>query len=130
MSINENDIFQTIDLLASIDGTIMDVNALAEDVYLLSEVFGDESDFKSAIHETVRALFQITNSEITPAKLKYSFENFNSYHFQHNRAQGNKADMRVVYKKTNLGIYVVGFGHRRLPTDVYERLAKDRLRAK
>ena len=130
MTENESIILQSIDSISSVEGVNMDANALAEDIYLLTQAFDDEGEFQKAISETVRSLTQIVNGEITASKLKYSFENFNSYHYQHSRAQGNKADMRVVYTEDEQGVFVLGFGHRNCPTDIYERLAFNRIPAK
>ena len=126
MTVSHETILNGIDALTSIDNVLMDANSLAEDVMLLSESF-EEMEFKKAISETVRALIQIAANEITSAHLKYSFAGWDSYHFQHTRAQGARADMRIIFKEKDKKIYVLGFGHRDVPADIYARLAQDRL---
>lgn len=127
MAVKQETLAQAIDAIASISNVKMDSDSLAEDVYLTSCAFAEENEFKKAVSETVRALQQIVQGKITPASLKYSFEGWSSYHFQHSRAQNSRADMRVVFKVDNNDVYVLGFGHRNTPSEIYFRLAEGRL---
>lgn len=127
MTISQETLELAIDAISAVEKVKMDADSLAEDVYITSCAFSDEAEFKKAISETVRALKQIANGRITPASLKYSFEGWSSYHFQHSRTQNSRADMRIVFKVDNSEVFVLGFGHRNIPSDIYFRLAEDRL---
>ena len=127
MAISQKSLELAIDAIAGIENVKMDANSLAEDVYLTSCAFNEELEFKKAISETVRALRQITQGKITPACLKYAFEGWSSYHYQHSRTQKTRADMRIVFKVVSVEVYVLGFGHRNTPSDIYFRLAAGRL---
>ena len=58
--------------------------------------------------------------------MKYEFEDWQSYHYQHRVGQRAKALCRIVFRKTENGIEVKGFGHRRIPEDLYQRLSRGR----
>ena len=119
MPVSENALHSCIHALASVEGMLMDPRALTEDVLLLAEAFPDEADFLLAAASTRRALEQCARGTITPTALDRSLAGWLSYHYQHKVGQGQQADMRVVYRETDRGIEVKGFGHRWLPADVY-----------
>ena len=41
-------------------------------------------------------------------------------------SQGGSADCRIVFRETEGGVEVKAFGHRRVPADIYERMATSR----
>ena len=127
MTVSQETLELAIDAISAVEEVKMDADSLAEDVYITSCAFADEAEFKKAISETVRTLKQIAQEQITLASLKYSFEGWSSYHFQHSRTQNARADMRIVFKVNNSEVYVLGFGHRNTPSDIYFRLAEGRL---
>lgn len=100
----------------------MNVDDLIEDVVLISEVWPDKDEFLTAALSVRRAIRQIVDGKVTGTKLSYGLSDWYSYHFQHIRQQGMKADMRIVYKPDGDGIIVKGFGNRHLPKDIYQRL--------
>lgn len=120
---NEEMINNAIDLLAEIDGLFMDPVSLAEDVLLLAASFPDEDEYAAAVLSTKRALQQIVAEEVTTAQLERNFSGWESYHYQHKRAQGAAADMRLVFRRGREGVQVQGFGHRNIPVDIYRRLS-------
>jgi hypothetical protein len=112
--------------IAAIDGFDMNAIALVEDVELLSYVFADVDAFESAIVNTIKALKQLIERDVQASNLKYDLEDWQSYHFQHKVEQGARADMRIIFRRTNTGIEVKAFGHRFIPKDIYQRLVSTR----
>lgn len=100
----------------------MNSDSLAQDVFLLSEAFPEEEDFEEAVASTVTALEQVIEGSVDTSPLKYDFAGWQSFHYQHKVEQGAKADCRIVFKRVDEGIEVRGFGHRRVPEDLYQRL--------
>ena len=112
--------------IAGAPGLSMDPDDLVEDTFLLSVAFPDEGEFMSATAATVRAIANLVGRRVTSASLKYAFEGWKSYHYQHRASQGGPADCRIVFRETQDGIEVKMLGHRRHPVDIYERLAERR----
>ncbi|MBW3088369.1 hypothetical protein KIH77_06450 [Bifidobacterium sp. 82T24] len=113
-----------IAILAGVDGVEMDPESLSDDVILLAYVWPDEAEFKTAVVSVHDALAKLVAGRVEGAALKYGLAQWRSYHFQHHRFQGARADMRIVYRRTDFGIRVRGFGNRHLPSDIYRRLAE------
>lgn len=67
------------------------------------------------------------SGKITPSPLSDELDSWLSYYFQLYRVQGEKAILRVVFRKKEDYVEVKGFGHRFKPADIYHRmvLAKD-----
>lgn len=126
MSISTEVLLAAIDALAQKPGLIMDPDALAEDVVLLVHPWPEEIEFSQAIASTLRAIDQLAQGKVTPAPLKYDLEGWYSYHYQHRRGQNIKADMRIVFQPDGQRIRVLGFGHRSIPLDFYERIIASR----
>ena len=123
MAISIELIRKAIEAIAAIDGVLMDPASLAEDAAFLAYAFPEESEFQAACANTCRALRQICNGSVTASNLKYEFEDWQSYHYQHRVRQGLQADCRIKFRQTPQGIEVKGFGHRRIPRDFYLRMA-------
>lgn len=115
-----------VEAIASTDGLRMDPDDLVEDVFLLAYAFPNADDFKAAVAATVRSIGLVRAHAVTSSTLKYEFSGWNSFHFQHRVAQGARADCRLVYRLVDDGVEVKGFGHRRIPRDLYARLSDDR----
>lgn len=126
MAISKEIIRQAIESLSDIKGVHMDAASLVEDSFLLAYAFPEEDDFMSACASTCRALTQLVAGRVIPADLKYDFEDWKSYHYQHRVGQNIKATCRIMYRRINGGIEVKGFGHRRIPEDFYERMHEER----
>lgn len=126
MTISNELLEQAIDIIAEIPHLEMDPEALLEDVVLLAYVWPDENEFKAAVASVVRTTQQLIEGKVSGVPLKYNHTDWLSYHYQHRRTQKAKADMRTIYQKKIEDIRVRGFGHRRIPTDIYKRLAADR----
>lgn len=109
--------------LSAIPSVEFDPESLAEDVFLLGKAYPDEASFALAAASANRALRQLAEGRVTTSKLKYEFEGLSSFHFQAHRQQGAPADMRIVFRREDGRVRVVGFGNRRIPSDIYERLS-------
>lgn len=128
MAIDKDVIAQAIAALSSVEGVLMQPSSLAEDAMLLTLAFEDETAYKTAVVNTVKAFKDIVRGRVTPADLSGAYDGWSSYHYQPRVAQGGSASMRVIFKRVESAVYVLGFGHRYVPGDVYRRLGALRLR--
>jgi len=126
MAISKELIRQAIESLSETEGVFMDAASLVEDAFLMAYAFPDEDDFMAACASTRRALESLVRDEVASSDLKYEFEDWKSYHYQHRVGQGARATCRIMYRRTGDGIEVKGFGHRRIPGDFYERMRRGR----
>ncbi|MCI8425439.1 MAG: hypothetical protein HFJ72_07270 [Adlercreutzia sp.] len=125
--ISEDRLRDAIGQLAAVPAVEFDPVSLAEDVLLLGHAYEQEAAFVQAVASVCRALRQIASNQVTSARLKYSFAGYDSYHFQSKREQGASADLRIVYQQAGDVVRVLGFGNRKIPSDIYERLASTRI---
>lgn len=122
MAISSDLLRAAIIQIAAIPHIRMSPEALVEDVTLLAKVWPEENDFAAAVASCCRALEQIANGKITPSPLSDELDGWLSYHFQLYRVQGEKAILRVVFRKKEEFVEVKGFGHRLKPADIYHRM--------
>lgn len=123
MAIANELILQWIENVSRIVGLQMDPTTLADDVVIMALVFDDEETFLLAMDNVVRAITHLINGSVYTSQLERNYSGWDSYHFQSQRTQGHRADLRIVFQ--NVGtkmVRVKGFGHRHLPLDIYERL--------
>lgn len=126
MSVRDDLLDQAIVRLSSVQGVLMDPDALAEDVFLLSVSFSDEEEFLAAVLATQRALSRLLRGSVDSSNLTGNLSSWRSYHYQHRVFQGAKADMRIEWQSKDGSLYVRGFGHRWIPSDFYKRLSETR----
>ena len=126
MAISVDLILDAADAIAAVPGLYMDPDALLEDAFGLALAFPAEADFMMACQSTCRALEQLIAQAVTPSSLKYGFEGWKSFHYQHHVGQGVRASCRIIYRNHLDGIEVKGFGHRWVPEDIYERMSATR----
>lgn len=126
MAVNSSTIDYAIDLIAGIEGLAMDPDDLADDVVFMSIAWPDERDFMLAASATERAMRQLIAGQVNATPLLHNLSGRFSYHYQHVRKQGQRANMRIVFKPHPSGIRVRTFGHRDIPADIYERTALQR----
>lgn len=127
MAVADDLVAQAIHRLAHVSGIMMDPRALAEDAALLAASFPDEVEFLKAVLATERAMADVAQGRVTtPAPLVGDHAGWNSYHYQHRVAQGQKADMRLEWRRTEAGVFVRAFGHRFVPADFYRRVSASR----
>ena len=126
MPVSDSAIDAAIDLIAAVPGLEMDPDDLADDVVLLSVALPEEADFLKAVASTERALRQLVGQTVDSAPLAHNLAGWLSYHYQHTRKQGQRANMRIVFQRVGEGIRVRAFGHRDVPSDFYERIVHSR----
>lgn len=124
--ISDQQIIDAITIISQIDGLSMNSDDLVDDVVLLAQAWSEPDDFMSAVLSTCRAMEQLIDHQVNGTPLQYSLRGWLSYHFQHRKAQQARADMRIVYRMTIMGITVKGFGARHKPQDFYRRMLATR----
>ncbi len=123
MAVSRALIRQAVESISQVDGVYMNAASLVEDVFLLAYAFPEEDDFMAACASTVRAMKFLIEGKVIASDLKYDFQEWKSYHYQHRVGQGIRATCRIMHRVKDDGIEVKGFGHRRIPKDFYERMA-------
>lgn len=113
---------KAIRLFASIPNVSFDADGLVDDLRALIEVWPEERSFLVAISSTVRAIGLIAEGKALASSLNRELAGWQSFHYPHSRNHHGKADMRLVYRRVESGVQVLGFGHRHVPSDVYARM--------
>lgn len=120
-------LLDAIAMIAHVDGLGMNADDLVDDVTLMARAWPDETEFKHAVLAVCRAMDDLVAGRAEGAALKYELSEWRSFHFQHHRRQGARADTRIVYRRTGDGILVKGFGNRHEPQDIYRRMMAERM---
>lgn len=123
MAISDELLQLGIDQLAGLTGISMDANRLVDDVVLVAYAFDDPQLFSAAIANIINAINLILRQRNVGTALVNNKAGWWSYHFQSQRNQRHTADMRIVYQDNGTTIRIMGFGHRWLPQDIYNRLS-------
>lgn len=126
MAVSDELVLEAALAIAAAPGLEMDPDGLLEDAYLLAFAFPDEAEFAAAAASTVRAIGDLSAGRVSSSRLKYALDGWSSFHYQHRVSQGARADCRIVFRETDGGIEVMGFGHRSVPKDFYSRMASGR----
>ena len=126
MAISDETLKKAALAIAAASGLSMDADDLVEDVFLLSAAFDEPEEFEAAVAATIRAIELLAGRRVGSSTLKYAFEGWRSYHYQHRVFQGGRADCRIVFREVDGGIEAKGFGHRSVPKDLYARMAETR----
>lgn len=126
MAVDDARLRAAVGAIADVEGLSMDPDSLVEDVYLLAYAFPEGDDFEAAVASTCRALAALIAGRVSTSALKYELDTWQSYHYQPRVAQGARATCRIVFRNTNDGIEVKGFGQRRIPRDFYQRMSSTR----
>lgn len=111
--------------LVKLKGISMGADEVVDDVVLTAYVFDDPKTFSIVMTNLVNVFQLIVQQRNIGQALVGSKVGWISFHFQSQRTKKHDADMRIVYRDTGSTILVMGFGHRFLPDDIYQRL-KDR----
>lgn len=114
---------QAVERIGSVSGVRMDAISLAQDVLLLAYAWPDETEFRAAVDSVCDALTNLVAHKVEGTELKHQFTGWRSFHFQHHRFNGARADARVIYRWDGENLTVRGFGGRHLPSDIYQRLS-------
>lgn len=109
-----------IDKVSKVDGVAIAPLGLVEDVATLAKSFPEEEDFSLAVAETLIALRHARGGKVDATPLRLRLAGWYSCHYRHKRENGQKADMRLVYRPSNKSIEVKAFGHRHVPSDFYK----------
>ena len=112
--------------IAGVRGMHMDARAVVEDTYLLAVAYPEVEDFDLAVASTLRILGLLANGRLDAPSLRDDLEGWRSYHYQHRSEPGKAADCRIVYRRVDEGIIVMGFGNRHIPEHFYDRIKRTR----
>lgn len=116
-----------IDRVSELEGISMDADKLVEDIVLIAIAFDQDSEILSAVMtNTIEAFKLIVRDRSIGQELMGNKSVWSSYHFQSRRIRKQKADMRLVYRDSGTSIQIMGFGHRWLPQQIYDRLSLGR----
>ena len=110
--------------IAAVDGVEFDSDMLADDAFVLTYAFPVPEEYAAAIQATVRALRLIADDRVSASRLRDDYDGWLSFHYPHRLAQGAKADMRIMFRRTGGAVQVRGFGHRRMPAGFYRRMSE------
>lgn len=122
MTDNDQIIKRFSNAIADISNIEIDYSILVNDIVLMEMAFPDHNALETALTNTKRAIEDVANDKVDSSFLDYEYKDWNSYHYQSVRVNGQKSDLRVIYKKHEGKVRIIGFGHRRNPTDIYKRL--------
>lgn len=123
MNVDKATIKQAVIAISAVEGIWMKPKALVQDSVYLTLAFPEQEEYKTAIANTVKALKGIVANSISAAMLNRTFKGWESYHYQPKVGQRVPADMRIVFKREDDGVHVLGFGHRYTPVDLYRRVS-------
>ena len=124
--IDKTTIRSALTIIADTDGLSMNPDDLVDDVMLMAQAWPDEEEFMHATLAVRTAMDDLIAGKVEGTELKYDLTAWRSFHFQHHRARGAKADTRIIYRRTDSGILVKGFGNRHKPQDIYRRMMAER----
>ncbi|OZG60537.1 hypothetical protein BLEM_1838 [Bifidobacterium lemurum] len=124
MNVTNDMLDKAVRAISAIPAVEMDGASLARDVVLLAYAWPDAEEFAAAVGGTCEALRALAEGRVEGSELKYQFEGWRSFHYQHRRFHKAKADARIVYRRVDAGIQVWGFGGRHVPSDIYRRLSR------
>jgi hypothetical protein len=113
-------------MVAGVDGLAMNPDDLVDDVVLMAQAWPEEEDFMRAVLAVCTAMSDLISGKVEGKSLKYDLSDWRSFHFQHHRVRGAKADARIIYRHIETGIHVKGFGNRHKPQDIYRRMMAER----
>lgn len=128
MKLTNEIIAEAIKSVMQVPRAILDVSNLADDVKSITDVWPGENDFLMAMSSTVRAILLVAEGRARYSVLKRDLRGWNCFHYHSTRRPTGKADMRLVFREKGDDIEVLGFGHRYLPLDFYDRVAANRER--
>ena len=98
---------------------------IANDLVATAQAFPDPVVYQRAMQEVLHQIDVIRGTK-PGIDMKHGMSGWRRHAFQSDRhARGTNADLRIVYRQAPDGaVEIFGFGHRRIPYDVYLRLRK------
>ncbi|MDA8347044.1 MAG: hypothetical protein M0Z66_16500 [Thermaerobacter sp.] len=93
-----------------------------DDLASLEAAFPSPESYKVALEEAIHQLHVVVRQQ--PGKgMRGRLNVWRRHAFQSMPARGGKADLRIVYKASDGSeVELLGFGHRHVPRDIYQRL--------
>ena len=111
-----------IDIISEMRGIEMNVDELIDDVFILTIAYPDPLVFQKCTIQIIHSIEMIVAGRIKGTPLSGNLSGWRSYHFQSERTNGHRADLRLVYQEVGELIRIRGFGNRDLPSDFYQRI--------
>lgn len=124
--IDRQTVRDAVGMIANVHGLAMNPDDLVDDVVLMAHAWPEQEEFMHAVLAVCTAMDNLIAGKVEGTALKYDLSEWRSFHFQHHRQRGAKADARIVYRRDATGIVVKGFGSRHEPQDIYRRLMATR----
>lgn len=125
MNINTTLVKDAIAQISVIPKLYMDPQHLVLDLLALTSVesFDTDEKFSSVIRTLIHSLEIISKFPESGEPLKNDFYGYYPYHFLSDYPSNPPHDdMRIVYTIQNAQLWIIGFGHRYLPSDIYEKI--------
>ena len=109
----------------NIPGLTIEPIVFVEEARALDEAYPALEDLTPVVVAIIRAMKDLAAGRVSSSSLSLKLEGARSYHFQKNRSQGEKAELRIVYRILDNGaLYILAFGNRWRPEAIYRRAAK------
>ncbi|BCV18766.1 hypothetical protein AAK684_01880 [Leptogranulimonas caecicola] len=116
---------ELIDALSNIPGLTIEPIVFVEEARALDEAYPALEDLTPVVVAIIRAMKDLAAGRVSSSSLSLKLEGARSYHFQKNRSQGEKTELRIVYRILDNGaLYILAFGNRWRPEAIYRRAAK------
>ncbi|WP_342526740.1 hypothetical protein MKY84_13585 [Chryseomicrobium sp. FSL W7-1435] len=125
MNINTALVKEAISQISAIPNLYMDPHYLVLDLLALTSVESFDSDekFSSVIRTLIHSFELISKYPESGESLKNDFYGYSSYHFLSDYPSNHPHDdMRIIYTTQDDQLWIIGFGHRYLPSDIYDKL--------
>lgn len=125
MNVTPNVVKHAISQISAIPNLYMDPHHLVLDLLALASIESFDSDekFSSVIRTLIHSIETISKYPTSGDSLKNDFYGFYSYHFLSDYPSNPPHDdMRIIYTVQENELWIVGFGHRYIPSDIYDKL--------
>lgn len=103
------------------DFLLFRAEVVSKDLRALEKAFSDPQDYAAALAAILHQL-QVVHRRQPGKDLEGRWLGWRRHAFQSRPQRGAKADLRIVYRRHGDLTILLGFGHRHLPIDFYERL--------
>lgn len=107
--------------LTALTGIAIHAADVLADLDALERAYPDPERYALALDAVLRQMEQLLERPLG-RPMQRRFSGWWRCAFQSRPVAGMRADLRIVYRQGDGGLRVLGFGHRRLPRDLYLRL--------
>lgn len=107
--------------LTGLTGVAIDAADVLADLDALERAYPDLDRYELALDAVLRQLEQLLERPVG-RPMQHRFSGWWRCAFQSRPLAGMHADLRIVYRRDDRGLRVLGFGHRRFPRDLYLRM--------